>query len=161
MKTNLFFYVLVGLIFFSCKQKLNKEFEGTNNIEVKLSKDNKSIEKTDTNKENTIIINTNCLSSRLIKSVYQLCGGPCSISYTEKDISVVKGKIKVSYNAVMYIYEDVEDQWEGNLFIECRDSVAFNLYFETSKNENQIDNPANGSNISFQGYANELCSCLR
>ena len=116
-------------------------------------------------KKNTnayLSIDYKCLDTRTITSIVQGCGSGCAISYSEEKINISKSIIQVEFKGEMYIYEDVEDKFEGSFFIKCDDkNEAILVYFEGDIQENLLDIHVNSISDSFRGYADELCTCLK
>lgn len=112
-------------------------------------------------KHSLLELNNECLNKRTINSVFQTCGGACTIIYNEKKISLVDSLIKIDFDAEMYLYEDLEDTFSGAFFVKCNSqNKAVLIYFEGDEKKDMLKVNVNDTSESFQEYGDELCSCL-
>jgi hypothetical protein len=146
MKKSKVYYLVtitVILLFLSCK-KNNGSITSNFNIDSKQ-----------------LDLKTNCLENRTVKSIVHSCGGGCAVSYTEKRVLVLDSFIKVKYDGVSYIDEEIEEEYKGVLYIKCNNhNKASNVFFEGDEKENMLDVTVNSISTSFQIYSDELCSCI-
>ncbi|MEN0051771.1 MAG: hypothetical protein AAF806_32195 [Bacteroidota bacterium] len=166
-------YILILIIspvlFDSCSQGkgTNTEYgDSTKNQSLKSSSSpnqeaelNEVALKSELNITPQLVLDEACLDERGIKSVKYDCIEKCVIE--EKSMSLIDDQIKIEFIFYNYIADSIlVDEWDGVLYVNCKNGEGAKVYFEGSEYYNRLDGDDSNSNTAFQKYADALCPCL-